>query len=400
MKAKVIYDLLKKNITLLTVCLAYFSNVFIVNLSFVLKKDPYKFFGITDEGMVAANSQSLMAQHAGILIGVLLFGFLADRKGRMLMLFCSVFVYSFSSLLSGVVTDFNWFLILKFLSGLGTASEFGIGLVIIAEIYSSKHRSYLAAIVAVFGYLAMFLVAFLAKYIDWQTMYIIGSILGLLIMIFRFSTFESEIFIKNKRSYEKEVTFFKLANLKSLLYLVLAILPIYFMSASANFISVSYFKDIKLNLQDSVQYFALGGISCILLSAFFSKKLRSRKIVVIGNVICLFITFLSYFFVKMTVNLHLLFSFLFGLFATYQFELLLLTIENFGTNLRALTTTVVFGFGRSSILLFSYIIPKVDLAFNDYKISCFLIFAITCLIALLSIIQVKEHYNRDLDFIE
>jgi MFS transporter, putative metabolite:H+ symporter len=398
MKVRNLIDLIKKNITLLTVCCAYFSNVFIVNLAYVLKKGPFDFFGISELEMLHANSQSLIAQHSGMLIGVLVFGFLADRKGRMKILFFSVFLFAVSTFLIGIVTNFKLFLVLKFITGFGIASEFGIGLVIVVEKYGNKIRSYYVAFVALFGYLAMFLVAFLAKHVEWQNLYIFGGLVSLFIMIFRFSTFESDIFIKFKKSPKREFLFFESKNFKGLFYLVLTILPIYFMSASANFISVSYFKDIKLNISDSVQYFALGGISCIVFSAVFSKKLRSRKGVILFNIVLLFVTFVAFFYVEMTPRFHLFFSFLFGLFGTYQFELLLFTIESFSTQMRAFATTLVYGLGRSSVFLFSLLIPKVDFFFSDYKKTCFLILTILCLLAIYSLSKLKEHYNRDLNF--
>jgi MFS family permease len=340
--------------------LGYFSNVFTLNLFYVFKNEPLLAFGIPENELQTSNIYSQTAIHLGILIGILIFGFLADRKGRLLMLFVSIFLYSWSTLLCGVIDDFHQYLFLKFTTGLGIASEFGIGIVIVAEMYRNKNRSFLVAIVAVFGYVAMFLVAYLAKILDWQNLHIIAGFLGLLIMVLRFSTNESDIFTKSKNTQVKEFTIFAYFKKKNLFLSLLILLPDFFMPSSSNFISLSYFKDLKLSYSDSVQYFALGGITCILLSAFFSTKWESRRLVILFNIIFLLITFLFYVFVDMTTNKYLLFSFLFGLFSTYKFELMLLTIESFGTNMRALAATIVYGLGRASIFVFAFFIPKID----------------------------------------
>lgn len=398
MNIKFFTEFLKKNITLLTVCFAYFSNLFIVNLAYVLKTEPLKFFQIAENELLLANSYSLMALHGGTLVGVLIFGFLADRKGRMLMLFVSIFLYSISTILTGMVSNFNSFLFLKFTAGLGTASEFGIGLVIVAEIYGSKNRSYLVALIAIFGYLAMLLVAFLATFMDWQDLYVLGGFIGLFVMVFRFSTFESDIFKKSLKTSKKEISFFELFKMKELLYCVLGMLPVYFISASSTFIGATYHKNIELSNENSVQAFAIGGICAIILNAFFSLKLRSRKKVILANIIFLMLTYYLYFFVKITPSVHLIFSFSIGLFATFQFEMLLLTIETFETRLRAMATTLVFGISRASIFLFSFLIPKTDRYVNDYKITCFMFLIVICFLAFWSLYKLKEHYNRDLNF--
>lgn len=84
------------------------------------------------------------------------------------------------------------------------------------------------------------------------------------------------------------------------------------------------------------------------------------------------LTLLAFSYVLAKPIIHHIFlitNFLFGIFVSYQFELLTLTIEQFGTNQRALATTLVFGVGRASVFLFSLLIPVINILFNDFLYS-------------------------------
>lgn len=388
-------------LTLLTAGLAYFANVFCVNLTYVFKKEPFIDLGFTEQQLISANSNLLIFQHIGIFLGVIIFGSLADRKGRMAMLFISVFTYSFGTLLSGLVDNYYLFVFLRFIVGLGLASELAIGLVLVCEIFPKEKRTFSVIFIAICGFLGMFLLSILAKSFHWRTLYIGGGLLGLAIMLFRFSTFESDIFLKTNDSKLKKTPLFSVLKDRKIYYLTLSILPTYLITASSVFIGTNYFKELKATAGQSLMFFSLGAGIGFVVVGIIARKIKSRKKTMISCMVSLLILAFSYILFKPIIHHIFLFTnFLFGIFIAYQFELLTLAIEQFGTNLRAMATTLVFGVGRASVFLFSLLIPMIDVVFNDYLHTILLLDCIVFGIGIWSISKIKEEYGKDLNFVE
>lgn len=393
-----------KYLTLFTAGLAYLSNVFTVNLPYVLKDSPLIEFGFSKAELIKANANILFFQHLGILIGAVVFGMMADKKGRLFLLFTSVFIYSIGTLAGGLSQNYYIFVFFRFVVGLGLAAELGIGLVLISEVFPQEKRSIAVLFIALMGFFGMFLVGALASHFYWRNLYIIGGIISFLIMLLRFGTFESDIFLAIKNEDKNKVSIFHLLKNKKFLYLVLIILPTYLITAGSIFIGSLIIKKYNLTFDGSVTiiYFALGSLFGFIGLSFLSKYLKSRKktvtICIIALMICSIIFALNSYNLPFTIPLL---NFAIGIFASYIFELLTITMEQFGTNYRALATTLVFGIGRSSVVFFSILIPIFDKAvFNNYLYTLLTLDVIIFGIALWAINQIKENYNRDLQFIE
>lgn len=391
----------KRYITLLTVGLAYFANVFCVNLTYVFKNEPFLAFGIASEKVVSANNTLLIFQHMGILIGVLLFGFFADKKGRMRILFVSVFTYSIGTLLGAVAPNFEVFVFLRFLVGLGLAAELGIGLVLICEIFPKSSRPFLVMFVAICGFLGMFTLGAISSVVHWKNLYMIGGFVGLLVMLLRFSTYESDIFIRNQKQNNAEKNILFLLKENKLYFLILSILPTYLITASSVFVGSNYFKELKVSAGQSLVVFSLGAGIGFVLMAYIGRKLKSRvKLIKICLSFLLVLSFFYAFGEMKSGSIFLLSNFLFGFFVSYQFELLTLVVEQFGTNIRATATAFVFGMGRASVFLFSILIPLLNFYFTDVMYVILFLDCIVFLSAFWAISQIKESYNRDLEFVE
>lgn len=395
------FNIQPRHLTLLTAGLAYFANIFCVNLTYVFKKEPFIDFGFTEQQLVAANSNLLVFQHVGIFLGVIIFGSLADRKGRMAMLFISVFTYSLGTLLSGLVYNYYLFVFLRFIVGLGLASELAIGLVLVCEMFPKEKRTFSVIAIALCGFLGMFLLSILAKSFHWRTLYIGGGILGLSIMLLRFSTFESDIFLKTDDSKLKKTHIFSVLRDRKIYYLILSILPPYLITASSVFIGANYFKELKSTAGQSLMFFSLGAGIGFVIVGFLARKIKSRKKSIILCMFSLLALAFSYVIFKSFIHhIFLITNFLLGIFVAYSFELLTLTIEQFGTNIRAMATALVFGIGRASVFLFSLLIPMIDTVFNDYLHTILLLDCIVFGMGIWSISKIKEEYGKDLNFVE
>jgi MFS transporter, putative metabolite:H+ symporter len=398
------------HITLLTSALAYLSNAFAVNIPYVVSESPLIELHILPNLLLTTHIKVLFFQHVGLFVGALFFSLFVDKKGRLFILFLSIFIYSLGTFFSGLVTDINTFYFLKFIVGFGLAPELGIGIVLVSEIYSPSKRSLVVAIIGCFGFLSAVALGFLIKMVDWRDLYMGVGLGGLLIMLLRFSTFESDLFLKMKN--EK----YKINSLKETIfnpafsYLLLAILPKYVLTAISAFTIIELFKNYGLvaNTSSITKWFGSGVLLGIIIIPIFSKILASRKIVIQICLVFLFILSVvlistSIFKPKALINLTFFYTAigLLGFFSGYMFELFILAVEQFGTNRRASSTMLLFSFGRTSVMVFTFIIPIVDThIFNNYTYTSFSLEILSFFLAFWAISNLKENYNRDLDFVD
>jgi MFS family permease len=130
----------------------------------------------------------------GMLLGGILWGILGDRKGRLKIMFGSIFIYSLANLANGMVTSIEAYAALRFLAGVGLAGELGAGITLVSEVLHKSIRGYGTMIVATVGVSGAILANFVAKGFDWRTAFYIGGVLGLLLLILRISVSESGMF--------------------------------------------------------------------------------------------------------------------------------------------------------------------------------------------------------------
>jgi putative MFS transporter len=400
-----------KVLTLVTCVLAYFANCYIYYLPFLLIDKTLTDLSIEPSNFLSANILILIFQNLGILIGALVFGHYADKKGRLLVLFGSVFLYGLATFLGGFTDNFYVFILLRFVVGLGLAPELGIGLVLVCEIFNGIQRSRAIMFIGIFGFFGIFLASGLSSVFYWRDLYLFGGLFSLLIMIFRFGTFESDLFEKIKSENRiKPQSFISSLKRKDFWYLVLCILPVYMLSANSVFISDISIKKFNFDVEKSIIgiFFSLGAISGFILNNLVINKIKSRlRAIQLSLVLLLIVSVITtlvnlpIFTYQLPFFCFILLLFLFGLSTGYLFEFFILTTEYFGTNKRASTSSLIFSLGRSAVLLFTISIQFLDeVFFQDYAKSVFAIEILVLMFAFWASTKLKESYNRDLDFVE
>ena len=97
----------KKNITAIVIvaALGYFVDVYDLILFTAVRKSSLLSLGITGDEQINVGVTLLNWQMAGMLIGGILWGILGDRKGRISVLFGSIFLYSAANIANGFVQD-------------------------------------------------------------------------------------------------------------------------------------------------------------------------------------------------------------------------------------------------------------------------------------------------------
>ena len=90
-------------------------------------------------------------QMTGMLIGGIIFGIWGDKKGRLSVLFGSIFIYSIANLLNAFVSSVEMYAVLRFIAGVGLAGELGAAVTLVSEVMTKESRGYGTTIVATIG---------------------------------------------------------------------------------------------------------------------------------------------------------------------------------------------------------------------------------------------------------
>jgi putative MFS transporter len=120
----------QKGLTLLILvaALGYFVDVYDLVLFGVIRVPSLIGIGITSDADIAHYGKMLFNfQMWGMLAGGVFWGVLGDKKGRLSVLFGSIFLYSIANILNGMITTIEQYKILRFIAGFGLAGELGAG---------------------------------------------------------------------------------------------------------------------------------------------------------------------------------------------------------------------------------------------------------------------------------
>ena len=200
----------KKVILLIIVAaLGYFVDIYDMVLFGVVKSESVSsiMVGYSNEEQASTGKFLYNMQMWGMLIGGLLWGILGDKKGRLKVLFGSILLYSAANLANAFVTDITSYAIIRVIAGIGLAGELGAGITLVSEMMSKEKRGYGTMIIVTFGALGAVVASLVGaegqiignlifdltgyQFENWQVTYIIGGMLGLLLLLLRVGTIES-----------------------------------------------------------------------------------------------------------------------------------------------------------------------------------------------------------------
>jgi MFS transporter, SHS family, lactate transporter len=129
-------------------------------------------------------------------VGALIFGALADRFGRKRPLILCVLFFSVITILSGFAPNYIFFLVMRGLYGIGMGGYWGIGASYAMESAPRLWRGVLSGVMQSgypFGYLlAAVAMQVVAPVFGWRSMFLVGSSLTVLIVLFTLLAPESE----------------------------------------------------------------------------------------------------------------------------------------------------------------------------------------------------------------
>src|SRR6187431_961371 len=175
--------------------LGYFVDIYDLLLFGIVRKASLTDLGLIDQANRDAGEFLISMQMYGMLLGGILWGILGDKRGRLSVLFGSIFIYSIANIANGMVHSVGAYAFWRFIAGIGLAGELGAGITLVAESLPKNKRGYGTMIVAAVG-LTGAIVANLVyqTFGDWRLCYYAGGVLGLLLLFLRVSVRESVMF--------------------------------------------------------------------------------------------------------------------------------------------------------------------------------------------------------------
>jgi MFS transporter, putative metabolite:H+ symporter len=405
-KENLIKDIL--NATVLISALGYFVDIYDLILFGIVRIPSLTYLGIKGEQLISVGVLLLNSQMAGMLIGGIIFGIWGDKKGRLSVLFGSIFLYSIANLLNAFVTSVEMYAVLRFVAGVGLAGELGAAVTLVSEVMSKETRGYGTAIVATIGVTGAIFAAIIGDMFSWKTAFIIGGILGLILLVLRIKMFESGMYKSIQNSKVSKGNFLMLFTSSDrffrYLYCILIGLPIWFVVGILITFSPEFAKVLgvqgPISAGNSILFTYTGLIFGDFASGFLSQYMKSRKKIVTIFILLTAIFIFVYLFTSgLSVTMFYGLCVLLGISIGYWAVFVTTASEQFGTNLRSTVTTTVPNFIRGSVLPITLAFTALRPAFGMIY-SALLVGIVSIIIALFAIYKLEETYSKDLNYLE
>lgn len=388
--------------------LGYFVDVYDLVLFGVVRTSSLRSIGLSEEEALSVGIDLLNTQMLGMLLGGVLWGVLGDRKGRLSVLFGSIFLYSAANLANAFVVDITTYSVLRFIAGIGLAGELGAGITLVSELLPKEKRGYGTTVVATVGVFGAIAAAFVGARYDWRTSYLIGGILGFLLLFLRISVHESGIFQASQQQNaghgDIKLLLAKKERVVRYLNCIFVGAPIWFVVGLLVFFSPEIGRALGMTESPiagkSIMNAYIGLVVGDCASGLLSQYLQSRKKAIGIFLICTCLSIVLYLsnFNSSPETLYLL-CFPLGFSVGYWAVFVTTAAEQFGTNLRATVATSVPNFVRGSTvlltMLFEVLKPHVGVIGSAAWVA-----ALCMLTAFISLRYLHESFSNDLEYVE
>jgi MFS family permease len=394
--------------TVLVAALGYFVDIYDLILFLIVRLTSLRGIGVPEEQLLDRGVLLLNAQMIGMLAGGILWGVLADKRGRVSVLFGSIALYSVANIVNGFVVTVPQYAVLRFVAGIGLAGELGAGVTLVSEVMSRERRGWGTTIVAGVGLCGAIVAALVGGAFHWQVAYFVGGGLGLALLALRVGLFESGIFSGTQNSQARRGDFFLLfataSRARKYLAVILVGLPIWY----AVGILVAFCPELARALGLSakpdpgraVMIFYMGAALGDFASGGLSQLLKSRK-KVLGLFIVLTACAVAVYFSVAGTSLTALYAAcaLLGVTTGYWAVFVTVASEHFGTNLRATVTTTAPNFVRGAIVPMTALFQSLKGSIG-VTISAMIVGALCLLVGIVALFFLEETYGRPLEYVE
>jgi MFS family permease len=389
--------------------LGYFVDIYDLVLFSIVRVPSLKSLGLSGQELIDNGVYLLNMQMAGMLIGGILWGVLGDLKGRLKIMFGSIFLYSIANMANGMVTSLPAYAALRFIAGIGLAGELGAGITLVSEVLHTSIRGYGTMLVASVGVSGAILANIVANTYDWRNAFIIGGVLGLVLLITRISVAESGMFraMNSKNGISKGNLLALFSSRKRFFRYLNSILigvPIWFVVGILITFSPEFAKTFgttgAVSAGNAVMFCYLGLVFGDLSSGLFSQMLKSRKKAVLIFML-MNVASIAFYFLQGSRSPAFFYGvcFMLGFSIGYWAIFVTVAAEQFGTNLRATVATTVPNFVRGMVvpitLLFQLFRRHLGLQGAALAVGAICVFA-----GFLALASLEETFHKDLDYYE
>lgn len=395
-------------LTVVVCGLGYFVDIYDLILFSIVRPDSLAAIGVYGEAMQSASELILNAQMIGMLIGGMLFGVLADKRGRLSVLLGSILLYSIMNIANAFVGSVEVYAIFRFLSGIGLAGELGVAITLVAEIMPKHSRGYGTTLVASMGILGAVAAYFVHSLFDWRAAFIAGGVMGLALLVMRVRVHESGMFERMGSKAVKRGNLMMVFHPKRLLIYLSAVaigVPVWYVIGILVTFSPEFTKAsgsmANVVAGKAVMFAYVGLAAGDLVSGLISQWLKSRKRTVLIFLGLTSVMIAWYLLApSKSAELTYLQTGLLGFAVGYWAVFVTTAAEQFGTNLRATVATTVPNFVRGALapalLIFGWLrtdgVPMIE--------SAVYIGIATMVLALLGWFFLRETYGKDLEYVE
>lgn len=395
-------------VTVLVAALGYFVDIYDLILFSIVRVPSLKELGVAPTELLDRGVLLLNMQMGGMLLGGIAWGMLGDKRGRLSVLFGSIFLYSVANIANGLVQSVEQYAWLRLVAGIGLAGELGAGITLVSEIMARQTRGYGTTIVATVGILGAVVAVLVGDLTSWRTAYFVGGGLGLALLVLRIGLLESGMFESARVKTSERGNFFALfrpwARLKRYAAVILSAVPIWYVVG----ILITFSPEIARAMGTpelpkagrAVMLCYIGLSIGDLASGVLSQLLRTRKRVLGAFIAATALAIIVYFSVGKTS----LFAFytsclLLGVASGYWAVFATTASEQFGTNLRATVTTTAPNFVRGAVVPLTSVFQLCKPALGVVG-SAMAVGAACLALAVTALFSLEETYGKDLDFLE
>lgn len=388
--------------------LGFFVDLYdIIILSIVRSKSLLE-LGIPETELLSKGVMLINVQMVGMLIGGFVWGIIGDKMGRLSVLFGSIILYSSATFANAYAPNFEIYLLLRFLAGVGLAGELGAAITLVTEQMPQKYRGIGPAIIGGSGMLGAIVGAYIGGKYTWQFTYQLGGGLGFALLILRLGVLESGLFnaMKDKTSNKGNLRLLFKNKAYIIKYISICVLgfPVWYVNGVVMTFTPEIAKAWGMTEIPSVStvftYYFIGLTFGDLTGGFVSQYLKSRK-KAIRLYLSMYAVAAVVFFMVGNQSLTLYYGLLLflGFCVGYSIVLLTLAAEQYGTNIRATVTTSSLNILRATVipqtLLFGFLSPYIGIVNSAMVVG-----VVAILLAFWGLSNLEETFHKDLNFSE
>ena len=395
--------------------LGYFVDIYDLLLFTIVREPSLRGIGVdltNTKAVIAASTKIINWQMVGLLLGGILWGIVGDKKGRLSVLFGSIFLYSVANFFTAYVTTVDNYAYARFIAGIGLAGELGAGITLVSELLPKNKRGVGTSMVAGIGLFGAVFAYFTYKFTnDWRLCYKIGGVLGVGLLLLRVSVTESGMFkeVKNKQVSRGNIFMFfnNATRFRKYILAILIGLPTWYVIGIlvnlSNRFASSLYGETLLESGRAIMYAYVGIAIGDILIGLISQYFKSRK-----KALYLFYTLTIIsgiaFFSPLNSNDNSMYAICAVLGFSTGFWAIFVTMgaEQFGTNLRATAATTIPNVVRGALPLMNLLFINVFQNSLGWALvnSAIVTGIIIMLITLTAAYFTEETFSKDLNYIE